>query len=302
MSDLAELAQQLVERHDLDTLGAVETAMPGVRLFFHDQPVARGPLLYTSGIVVLVTGRKVAFLGNQRFAYDPENYLTLGLPLAMECETAASEADPLFAIYIEVDPVLLRDVALAMDLDLDASAPREPAIAAAPLEPEMRDAVRRLMRHLLSDGDTAVLGEGTRREIVYRALQGDAGRALGSLLKKDGQAERVAEVMQSMHDRLAERISVDAMARMAGMSSSVFYRVFRNLTNDTPLQYLKKVRLSKARDLILRDGQRVSAAAAAVGYESPAQFSRDFRNHFGISAAKLKNGASSNRPIPLSLP
>ncbi|MEL6767524.1 MAG: AraC family transcriptional regulator [Pseudomonadota bacterium] len=300
MSELSQYAGPLIERYGLEKNAGTETAVPGVKLYYQCQPMPRAPLLYRSGIVIIINGRKIVHLGDQRIAYDADNYLALGLPLAMECETDASEEDPVLALYIEVDPLFVREVALAMHFDRTPD-PRVPAVAAAPLGPEMMDAVGRLMRQLCSDSDTEILGQSTVREIVYRVLQGPAGIALQGLLNVDGQTAKVADVMSALHQRYAERFSVEEMARMAGMSTSVFHRAFRQVTNETPLQYLKKLRLSHASTLIAQEGYRVGMAANAVGYESAAQFSRDFKSHFGVSAVDAKRaGAAFMRTRPLA--
>jgi len=67
------------------------------------------------------------------------------------------------------------------------------------------------------------------------------------------------------------------------MSPSAFHRVFKEVTSSSPIQYLKKVRLDKARSLLVESGARVNEAATAVGYESVSQFSREFKRYYGIS-------------------
>jgi AraC-like DNA-binding protein len=56
---------------------------------------------------------------------------------------------------------------------------------------------------------------------------------------------------------------------------------------DSPIQYLKKIRLTKARDLMLQEGLKAYLAADRVGYESSSQFSREFKRYFGQSPADM---------------
>ncbi|WP_257294679.1 AraC family transcriptional regulator [Endozoicomonas sp. YOMI1] len=60
-------------------------------------------------------------------------------------------------------------------------------------------------------------------------------------------------------------------------------RNFRYMTSSSSIQYLKKLRLSRARELLQDHGVRVKQAAAEVGYESPTQFSREFKRYFGLT-------------------
>ena len=288
MQTRKDLIPLLVERFDLAAVRSTETDLPGVHLFFHDRCIARSPLLYHSGVIIVVSGRKRGHLDGRAFDYGDDRYLTLGLPLAMECETVASEAEPIFAIYIETDPSLVREIASQMEVPPAKKERQAPAVETARITPEFGDAVHRLMRLLCSAEDAAILGRNTVREIVYWALKGEAGDALRGLIHHDAHTARVAIVMQSLHENFAERHSVEDMARMAAMSPSVFHRAFRNVAGETPLRYLKKVRLTQASTLMIHDNYRVGAAATAVGYESAAQFSRDFKSHFGVNAVDAR--------------
>ena len=67
------------------------------------------------------------------------------------------------------------------------------------------------------------------------------------------------------------------------MSASSFHKHFRAVTESTPLQYQKDLRLMEARRLISDAGFSVSSAAFEVGYESPNQFSREYARKFGAT-------------------
>lgn len=67
------------------------------------------------------------------------------------------------------------------------------------------------------------------------------------------------------------------------MGASAFHLTFKEVTSESPMQYLKKVRLTKARDLIMQEKEKVYIAADSVGYESTSQFSREFKRYFGES-------------------
>ena len=83
--------------------------------------------------------------------------------------------------------------------------------------------------------------------------------------------------------RVAEPLSAEDMAKRAGMSVSAFHHHFKLVTGSSPLQYLKRIRLDQARRLMAHDGYNASTAARAVGYESPSQFSREFKRLFGVT-------------------
>ena len=267
--------------------GYQATDIPGVGVFYSETPTDRVPFIYESGILFVQSGRKRLYLADKVYVYDPDHYLVVGLPVAPECETIASKEEPIFGLCINADVAVLSELAATV------AAPAPPnytshGIEAVPIGPDLRDAVGRLMTVLCSKEETAILGPGLRREILYRVLRDSHGAVLHKLINRDGAYARVSEVMRTLHADCATRRSVQEMARAAGMSESAFHRAFKLASGDTPLQYQKKVRLMRAGSMIVHDRERVSAAAFAVGYESAAQFSRDFKRYFGVNAADAR--------------
>ena len=65
------------------------------------------------------------------------------------------------------------------------------------------------------------------------------------------------------------------------MSVSTFHRNFHAVTAMSPIQFQKQIRLQQARLLLHADPGDIAGVSRRVGYESPAQFSRDYRRQFG---------------------
>jgi transcriptional regulator GlxA family with amidase domain len=116
---------------------------------------------------------------------------------------------------------------------------------------------------------------------------------LQALANRNGAYARVARAIDVMHRDVASLLDIDGLADLAGMSASTFHRTFKRLCTDSPLQYLKKLRLEKARGLIVHDGILVHQAAEQVGYESASQFSREFKRRYGCTPASLVNKGGS---------
>ena len=74
---------------------------------------------------------------------------------------------------------------------------------------------------------------------------------------------------------------LEALAKHVRMSPSVFHLYFKSVTAMSPLQYPRRLRLPEARRLMLGEGHDAAEAAFHVGYESPSQFSREYRRKFG---------------------
>lgn len=89
--------------------------------------------------------------------------------------------------------------------------------------------------------------------------------------------------MKYLHEHFTDTLDVERLASLANMSPSSFHRNFRRTTGSSPVQYLKKLRLTRAREMLQDKGVKVKQAATLVGYESPNQFSREFKRYFGLS-------------------
>ena len=90
-----------------------------------------------------------------------------------------------------------------------------------------------------------------------------------------------------MQTDYAEKLHVEELANTACMSASAFHRAFKEITSDSPIQYLKEVRLTKAKDLMVQESMKAHVTADKVGYESSSQFSREFKRYFGQTPAEM---------------
>ena len=263
--------------------GVHQTLVEGVRVARHSEPQPRTPVIYEPMIVVIGQGRKQGYLGDEVYVYDPFNYLVLSVPLPVECEWDASPEEPLLLVAVSVEPTMLGEILLDMDENLLPVDRMLRGISTAPLSEELSGAVIRLLECLKCPLDSRMLGRQTVREIVYRVLCSEQGGSLRALASRDEHFTRIARVLKDIHTDCAKPFTVESLAKRAGMSVAAFHHNFKLVTGSSPLQYLKRIRLDQARLLMAHDGYNASTAARAVGYESPSQFSREFKRLFGVT-------------------
>lgn len=95
--------------------------------------------------------------------------------------------------------------------------------------------------------------------------------------------EQVIEfVRRYINDHYAEELDLQFLAHLAGYSPFFFHRKFRAQVGATPKDYVSRIRLETAKEL-LQKGYTVSAVADAVGINSPFSFSRFFKEKTGYS-------------------
>ena len=264
--------------------GVHPSALDGVQLMRASKPIPRMKVLYDPGIVIVGQGRKRGYLGDQVYTYDAHNYLVLSVPLPFECETEASPEQPMLAVSIRVDLAVLGELLMKMDGGHRSATPAMPqGIYSTKLDARLSETAVRLLECLTDPAEARILGLQIVREITYRVLcgrQGGALRAAAALHSRFGQVNRT---VQRIHIEYACNLTVEELADTAGMSASAFHQNFKAVTSTSPLQYLKTIRLHKARMLMVHEGMRAGIAAERVGYESSSQFSREFKRLFGTS-------------------
>jgi AraC-like DNA-binding protein len=287
MSQMAELLKSFPAIGD----GLFESRLKGVRFFKETRPIPRKPMVYDPGICIIAQGQKTGYLGGRKFQYDANHYLVTSVTMPFECEAFASPEKPLRGLFIDIDMAQLHDLIGRLGLQAEIGGASEKGlprgIGPAVMDKDMADATTRLVRCLQSEAEAEIIGPGLVREILYRALRGTQAPVLYSLAMHGGTFSQVARVLQIMQRDFAEKLDVDRLADKARMSASAFHRAFKEITSDSPMQYLKKIRLTKARDLMMQEDLKAYIAADMVGYESSSQFSREFKRYFGQSPAEM---------------
>jgi AraC-like DNA-binding protein len=132
-----------------------------------------------------------------------------------------------------------------------------------------------------SPQDVGPLAPLVLREITYRVLAGPQGSRLRQIASAGAPAQRIAKAIRWLKEHLADPLRIEALAKHVRMSPSAFHLHFKGVTAMSPLQYQKRLRLQEARRLMLGEGLDAAAAGFQVGYESPSQFSREYRRLFG---------------------
>lgn len=288
----------LKEIYDVpDTSGLVDTYIDGVRFFWSTEHVPRAPLPHCKGIIVIGQGYKVGYLDNEVFRYDANNYLISSVPTSYECETFATPETPVLGILIDIDVTRLDSIIRKVDKHQFAQSSSNNDVFRG-VEPvkmtlEMQVAMEKLLACLKSPMDCDVLGASLIDEVFYRAIIGNHGKALVSLTKVDSQYAKIAQSISFLHESYMDKILVDELAGQAHMSVSSYHRIFKRVTGDSPLQYLKKIRLNQARSLMMREGLTVNLVADKVGYDSVSQFSREFKRYFDISPSEASHASYS---------
>ena len=274
----------LIERYAVEE-GLTETQYPGLIFGRFNKPVPRYPLVYSPSVCVVAQGRKHVYSANERVVYDPLHYLVVALPLPLEAEVViASPKLPFLALALEIDMSMIGKLLLEMaeEEQLDEDNRLGKAIYASNMNEDLLNAVERLLRALETPVTRQILGPGAVWEILYHVLKGEQGTFLRSIVLRNGGSKSIMRVVRYLQENYNKQHNINSIARYAGMSKSTLHHVFERFVGQSPIQYLKKIRLHQARLMIVGNGYNASEAAYNVGYNSTSQFSREFKRQFGL--------------------
>ncbi|MBB1445170.1 AraC family transcriptional regulator [Pseudoalteromonas sp. SG43-3] len=292
MPTIANMLQQYAEHNQLLSFeGTMETIIPGVYFHRATKSSPRQPLIYNSGIIIVGQGHKIIHFPEHQIKYGAGDYLVLGVPVPLECEAFTDNDLPVMGIAIDINPAMLHKLVNQImqhkPLSASSSSAQIGAVQSATLDTAMELVTHRLLTVLNNPIEADIFGEDIVKELVYRVLCGPQGHTLIGLAMHDGHYARIARTLSTMHSSYANQITVEGLAEDVNMSVSSFHRAFRQVTFESPLQYLKKVRLAKAKELIATSGSKANEAALKVGYTSPSQFSREFKRHFNKTPSEV---------------
>jgi AraC-like DNA-binding protein len=263
------------------------TGLDGVRILKTEAFLRDVPVLYKPGAVFVLQGSKRGVLDGRVFRYDEHHYLAVSIPVAFRMESKATPERPLLAVYVDFDMRLAAEVATEVEKRCpELATGKAQSLVSSKMAPDIQDVVLRLLRVLRNPIETPILGPGVLRELYYRIIVGPQGEAMIAALRQKGPSRKILVSLARLRENYSSEISIADLAGHAGMSVPSYHAHFKALTGTSPMQYIKSLRLHEARLMIARQDKAIADVAASVGYVSAAQFSRDFKRHFGRTASE----------------
>lgn len=278
MERIAELAA-IIARHTQEP-GMFASNVPRLSLIRGHAPTEPVPAVYEASLCLIAQGSKRVSLGDHSVVYDAAHYLVVSVDLPLVGHVLeASPERPYLCCKVDLDMAALADLVVAQGGP--GAQGGLSALAAYPSDPGLLDAACRLVALLDTPGDIAMLAPLIEREILYRLLAGPHGAMLRHIAAGDSHLRQVSRAIAAIRGGFDKQLRIREIADAAGMSESSLHAHFKAMTRMTPIEYQKQLRLQEARRLMLAEGASAGSAGFAVGYDSPSQFSREYRRLFG---------------------
>lgn len=289
---MAELRSIVMRAQDKWT----ETGLPRVAMV---RAEACASQVYQPMLHLVLQGTKTLSIGEEVSRYTAGSYFLVPVDIPATGQIHSSAADqPYLAISLTLNPDVI--ATLLMDEGKAPRAAQNSCFEAVLAPAEMIDAWLRMMRLMDRPHEAALLAPMIEREILFRALQGPLGGILRDVARPDGRMTQIRRATQWIREHYTEPFRVEPLAVMTDMSVAAFYRHFKSVTAMTPIQYQKRLRLLRARWLLLFDTLDATSIAYQVGYESASQFNREYARLFGLPP--VRDAARFRSPQPVMSP
>lgn len=168
------------------------------------------------------------------------------------------------------------------------------------VDPVVRGADRKeLERLFLGIFDALVLADGRGAPRVHAAVAGMIALVYEAWSRHDDRMERAAPILlrpavERMSIFFFERHTVSGLAKVCGLSPTHFTRLFRRAFETSPIDWLRRLRISQAKRMLVETTLSVEEIASRTGYGDRFFFSKDFRRYTGVSPREFRSKERRN--------
>ena len=267
---------------NIPDVGNYPTAINGVRIVRRNNPTEFLRCFYNPSCILVLQGIKHMLYGSENIIYTKGQYVVSCTDIPVSSRVvSASDNEPFVVLILELDSNIISNLILETKLPqpVDNS---EKSLAIADTDEELLASFYRLAQLIEKpESEQKIMSPIIIKEIYYRLLTGPLGNQLRLINTKGTRSNQIAQAISFIKDRYSEKLNMDEIALSVNMAPSSFYRNFKKVTKVSPLQYQKQLRLNEAQRLMLSGEHNAETASYIVGYESPTQFSREYKKMFG---------------------
>ncbi|MDD2449919.1 MAG: AraC family transcriptional regulator [Sulfurimonas sp.] len=269
--------------------GIHDTLLNDVKIYTTSKYDPLTPFIYDVCLILVLQGKKIGHLRENTLVYDSKNYLVVPTTLPLECETYASQEESFISLIVSIDKKMMYEIIDSVSKkEAIKSNKNSIGIFSDIVTSNIEDLTLRLLNILQSSEESKILGASIIKELFYRIAVGENSNFLHKMFLDNNNEAKIARALKIIHTECETKLDIPNLAKEEDMSVSSFHNHFKKITSHTPLQYIKKIRLNKAKDLISKQGYQVVDAAYEMGYDSASQFSRDFKGYFGYPPKDVK--------------
>ncbi|MFV0576538.1 MAG: AraC family transcriptional regulator N-terminal domain-containing protein [Vibrio sp.] len=295
---LHEISSLLAKHLDEDSV--IHSPISNLVLARSSQPKPPLQMIHCPSLCITAQGAKSMAIGGEIFQYSQDSFLliTQTLPAAGTILKASPEK-PYLGMLFKLDRQEVAEIALSLNanqhyqLPLGTKEQEKTSVASCEYSIELLDAIYRLVKLLETPQDIEFMAPVIKKEIIYRLLISPVGEVLAQMVISDSQNNRISKVITMIREQYNQPLSLTNLADQVHMSVSSLQNHFKTITQLSPLQFQKQIRLHEARRLMMTENMDAKTAGIKVGYNNQSQFNREYRRLFGFPPStdikQLKN-------------
>lgn len=267
---------------NISKAGNYPTSINGVSIVRRDEPTDFERCFYNYTCIFVLQGKKQMIFGSNANSYKKGQYVLSCADIPAICRVEEASCDkPFVGILLQFDSTLMTRLILETKQQKPLSFENK-YLAVADSDEELTDAFYRLAQLIEKpESEQEIMSPIIIKEIYYRLLTGPVGYQLRLINTKGSRSNQILQAISIIKQRYIEKLNMDELALSVNMAPSSFYRNFKKVTQVSPLQYQKQLKLNEAQRLMLSGNYDAATASYEVGYESPTQFSREYKKMFG---------------------
>lgn len=244
-----------------------------------DEPTELKKCFYTPLAILLLQGSKQTIFRDREFTFSQGQYMvcSVDIPIMSRIKNATKK-NPCIGLVVELDSYLISKLLTEMNSTEVKYNENQTCFAGTDADDDLINAYIRLVELLEQPaGKQKILAPMILKEIHYLLLSGPLGNLIKAANTKGNQYNQIAGAINLLKENYKEKINMEELAKSLNIAPSSFYKHFKNVTTISPLQYQKQLRLYEAQRLMLTGEHNAESASYLVGYESPTQFSREYK-------------------------
>ncbi len=259
------------------------SAITGLIIHHSDKPFSYENIIQEPSICIVIRGEREIQLGEQVFVFGDEQFMFCPVDVPMCGNIRHATADePFVMLSMKIDRQAVHQILLNHTVEFAPSSQPADSFGQWQLDNALKNAFERLLLLHETPNDIPFLAPLIQQEIYYRLLIDEHGNKLKRMVSINSNTQKIAKATKYLQSHYRETVSVDSLAKLCGMSVSGFHHHFKQITTLSPLQYQKSLRLMQAKKLIIKENLPITQVCHQVGYESPSQFSREYKRYFGV--------------------
>lgn len=281
MNKIVQMREQILKLYQEP--GYYETSIQGFKISKREEPTELKKCFYAPLVILPLQGSKQTIFGDREYTFGMGKYIvcSVDIPLMSRIKNATKD-NPYIGLVLELDSYLISQLMIEMNSIEAEDCENQTCFAGDDVDEDIINAFARLLELLEQPEDKQkILAPMIKKEIHYLLLSGPLGNLIKAANTKGNQYNQIAGAISLLKENYKEKINMDELAKSLNLAPSSFYRHFKKVTTISPLQYQKQLRLYEAQRLMLSGEYNAESASYVVGYESPTQFSREYKKMFG---------------------